>query len=161
MLIYGPNIDRLSPDEIYKLCPVCKSPVKRVDGTPVEPHAPPYSVHPLRSHIPANRLIDPRVKISDYGTSFVVADKPSPKLHTPSLYLPPEDFFGEPVTPAADVWTLGVNLYEVLGERPLFETFAWDHDDIIAEMVSTLGQLPQRWWDKWANRSEFFEYDGS
>ena len=113
--------------------------------------------------IPANELDNPEVIISDYGTSFIVSQTPSPTLHTPALYAPPEDLFNERITrpTAADIWTLGVNLYEVLGERPLFETFAWDRDDIIGEMIKTLGQPPKRWWDSWANRPEFFEADGS
>lgn len=111
--------------------------------------------------MPADKLVDPIIKISDYGTSFSVSTETYPKLHTPALYLPPEDFFGEPITQAADIWTLGVSLYEVLGERALFETFGWDRDDIMADMVSTLGPPPTRWWDKWENRKEFFESDGS
>jgi serine/threonine-protein kinase SRPK3 len=114
---------------------------------------------------PANTLIDPIVKISDYGTSFVITspdNNPSPQLRTPTLYQPPEALFGDQTTAplATDIWTLGVNLYEVLGERPLFETFIWDRDDILADIVSTLGLPPQRWWDSWANRGEFFEEDG-
>ncbi len=80
--------------------------------------------------------------------------------HLP-FYLPPEDFFGEPITEAAYIWTLGVSLYEVLGERALFETFGWGRDDIMADMVNTLGLSPTRWWDKWEDRKEFFEPDGS
>jgi hypothetical protein len=51
---------------------------------------------------------------------------------------------------------LGVVLYDAMGEPSLFETFGWDPDDIIAEMVDMPGRLPARWWDSWANRSEFF-----
>lgn len=111
--------------------------------------------------MPANKVMDPEIIISDYGASFVVSQTPSPTLLTPALYSPPEEFFSDKITTAADVWTLGVVLYDALGERPLFETFAWDPDDIIAEMVNTLGQMPERWWDSWKNRSEFFNQDGS
>ena len=111
--------------------------------------------------MPADKVDDPIIKISDYGTSFTVSTDVSPRLHTPALYLPPEDFFGEPITQAADIWTLGVSLYEVLGERALFEIFGWDRDDIMADMVSTLGPPPTRWWDNWKNREEFFEPGGS
>lgn len=109
----------------------------------------------------ADKLFDPMITVSDYGTSFKIATGSSSKLHTPALYAPPEDFFDEPITLAADVWTLGVSLYEVLGERPLFETFSWDRDDIVAETVNTLGALPPRWGDAWPNRKEFFQPDGS
>lgn len=109
--------------------------------------------------MPANEVDDPEIIIADYGTSFIVSQASPPTLHTPALYAPPEDFFNEPIIQpkAADIWTLGVNL----GERPLFETFAWDRDDIVAEMINTLGQPPVRWWNSWVKRSEFFEEDGS
>jgi serine/threonine-protein kinase SRPK3 len=160
-LLCGLGLDCFSPDELYKRYRLDKAPVTRVDGATVEPRAPPYAVYPMHIKMPADKLVDPIIRISDYGTSFVVATEPSPELHTPALYLPPEDFFNEPITQAADIWTLGVNLYEVLGERALFETFGWDRDDIIADMVSTLGRPPARWWDTWENRKEFFEPDGS
>ncbi|QPG98528.1 hypothetical protein C2857_007700 [Epichloe festucae Fl1] len=83
---------------------------------------------------PTCTLVECVMAISDYGTSFMVSTKTSHELHTPAAYLPPEDFFSEPITQAADVWTLGVNLYEVLGERALFKTFDWDRDDLIVNM---------------------------
>ncbi|KAI1956425.1 hypothetical protein LOZ58_006354 [Ophidiomyces ophidiicola] len=43
----------------------------------------------------------------------------------------------------------------------IYEAFAWDPDDILAEMVNTLGQLPARWGSSWTTRSEFFNPDGS
>lgn len=161
-LLRMPGLDHLAKEELYEVYgkpfPV---PIRRLDGKDPQPQAPPHAIYPMSLEMPANKVVDPEILISDYGTSFVISEEPNPSLHTPALYLPPEDFFNEPVTPAADIWTLGVNLYEVLGERPLFETFTWDRDDIIAEMVSTLGLLPPRWWDKWANRGEFFKPDGS
>ncbi|ELR07825.1 hypothetical protein VC83_01068 [Pseudogymnoascus destructans] len=106
-LLCGPDLDCLSHNELYNRYRLDKAPVMRVDGAAVEPHAPPYAVYPMHIKMPA-------VTISGYGTSFVVAIKLSPKLHTPALYLPPEDFFNDPITQAADIWTLAVNLYEVL-----------------------------------------------
>ena len=138
-----------------------KSPVRRLDGKAPERHAPIHVVYSARLSLPANKIFDPEIVIADYGTSFVVAQTPSPTLCTPALYLPPENFFAEPITIAADLWTLGTNLYEVLGERPLFEAFAWDKDAIVGEMVSTLGRLPARWWDSWKARGEFFQPDGA
>ncbi|KAK4152905.1 protein kinase dsk1 [Chaetomidium leptoderma] len=159
--IYGLNIDHLSPDELYSRYHFDTAPVRRVNGAAPEPHAPPYAVWSMPIKTPADKLVDPIIKISDYGTSFVTADNPSPQLCTPTLYRPPEALFDDRIIPfAADIWTFGVNLYEVLGERPLFETFTWDRDDILADIISTLGLPPQRWWDAWANRGEFFERDG-
>ncbi|KAK3307649.1 kinase domain-containing protein [Chaetomium strumarium] len=160
-LICGTDIDHLDPLDFYRRYRLDMTPVRRVDGTAVGPHAPPYAVYPLHIKTPANSLVNPVIRISDFGTSFVVAEEPNPALHTPDPYRPPEAFFNEPITLAADIWTLRVNLYEILGERCLFETFFWDRDDIIAEIVNTLGLLPKRWWEKWEARGEFFEADGS
>ncbi|KAI0490602.1 kinase-like domain-containing protein [Xylaria cf. heliscus] len=160
-LLCGLDLNYLSPDELYKSYPPHKVPIRRVDGAAVEPHAPPYAVYPMYIEMPANQLVDPIIKISDYGTSFIVSTETSPKLHTPALYLPPEDFFGEPITQAADIWTLGTSLYEVLGERPLFEPFGWGRDSVVADIFNTLGPPPTRWWDKWVNREEFSGPDKS
>ncbi|KAK2747353.1 hypothetical protein FQN55_005102 [Onygenales sp. PD_40] len=156
------GFDNLSPAELYsRHGKPYEVPTRRLDGHASIPHAPPHVIYPMIWHMPANETVDPEIIISDYGTSFIASTTPSPTLHTPALYSPPEEFFNDHITRAADVWTLGVVLYEALGERPLFETFAWDPDDIIAEMVNTLGRLPARWWRAWAKRSEFFNADGS
>ncbi|OJJ49268.1 hypothetical protein ASPZODRAFT_157692 [Penicilliopsis zonata CBS 506.65] len=137
------DFDRLSTAEIYqRFGEPIDVPVQRLDGKPSEPHAPPHAIYPMAMNMPANEQNDPEIIISDYGTSFLVSQTPSPTLHTPVLYSPPEDLFNEPIIQptAADIWTLGVTLYE---------------------MINTLGQPPSRWWSSWANRSEFFEEDGS
>ncbi|KAJ5558810.1 kinase domain-containing protein [Penicillium sp. DV-2018c] len=159
-----PAFDDLSTTELYKrFGEPWEVPIKRLDGKPDGPHAPPHAIYPMVLSMPINEVNHPEIINSDYGTSFIMADTPTPTLHTPALYAPPETFFNEPIIQpaAADIWTLGVNLYEVLGERPLFETFAWDRDDIVAEMINTLGRPPVRWWNSWDKRSEFFNEDGS
>ncbi|WEW55519.1 hypothetical protein PRK78_000950 [Emydomyces testavorans] len=159
-LLRVPGFDNLSTTELYKHHgKPYEVPTRRLDGKPSIPHGPPHVIYSMIWNMPANKMIDPEIIIMDYGTSFIVSKTPSPTLHTPALYSPPEDFFNEHITTAADVWTLGVVLYDVMGERPLFETFAWDPDDIIAEMVNTLGQLPTRWWESWTKRSKFSNPD--
>ncbi|KAK2591041.1 hypothetical protein QQS21_011273 [Conoideocrella luteorostrata] len=161
ILLRDPRFSEISPDLLYKRYRLDRAPIGRVDGAPVEPHAPPYAVYPMHVKMAADTLADPIITISDYGTSFPVATERSHELHTPPLFLPPEAFFHEPITLAADIWTLGVGLYEILGERPLFETFNGDRDDIFADIISTLGHPPARWWNNWVNRKEFFQPDGS
>ncbi|RAH83817.1 kinase-like protein [Aspergillus japonicus CBS 114.51] len=63
-------------------------PIRRVDGKPGDPHAPPHAIYPMALGMPANELDDPEIIISDYGTSFLVARRPSPTLHTPGPLLP-------------------------------------------------------------------------
>lgn len=36
-----------------------------------------------------------------------------------------------------------------------------DKDHVLAEMVSTLGDLPERWWHLWEMKTDFFLDDGS
>ena len=105
-------------------------------------------------------IVDARVVVSDFGEAFFQGGEPK-ELRTPILLLPPEAFFHEPLGPAVDLWTLGCTLYEILGERPLFEGFMPDQDHVLAEMVSTLGHLPKPWWDRWQQKTDFFLADGS
>ncbi|OAT02647.1 protein kinase domain-containing protein [Blastomyces dermatitidis ER-3] len=141
-LLRVPGFDNLSTctTELYKRHgKPYEVPTRRLDGKPSTPHAPPHIIYPMNWNRPANEVMDPEIIISDYGTSFIASKAPSPTPHTPTLYSPPEEFFNERITTAADVWTLGVVLYDAMGERPLFETFAWDPNHIIAEMVKHLG----------------------
>lgn len=57
-------------------------------------------------------------------TSFLLAGESPHELQTPTLS-PPEDFFHEPITLAADIWTLGVSLYEILGEKVSLQNVQW------------------------------------
>ncbi|OAX83059.1 hypothetical protein ACJ72_02589 [Emergomyces africanus] len=111
--------------------------VSALDGKPSIPYAPPHIIYSMIWKMPANELVNPEILIPDYGTSFIVSKTPSPTLRTPALYAPPEEFFNDHIITAVDVWTLGVILHDAMGERPLFEPFAWDLDDVIAEMFNT------------------------
>lgn len=108
---------------------------------------------------PAEDIKDAQIIISDFGESFIESDTSRTELHTPVLLLPPEHIFKEPLTQAVDVWTLGCTLHEILGDGTLFEGFVPDEDHVVAEMISTLGHIPDRWWEKWARRSDFFLED--
>lgn len=117
---------------------------------------------PAQLVIASDEISDPRIEISDFGEAWRTDTDSRHELHTPVLFLPPEATFSKAsIASPADVWTLGCTLYDILGERPLFEGFMPDKDDIIAEMISCLGLLPQHWWMAWQARSEFFLEDGS
>ena len=105
-LLRVPSFDNQSVDELYKAHSEPKQiPIHRVDGKPGQSHAPPHAIFPIESTLRANEVVDPEVIISDYGTSLIVSQTPSPELYTPALYAPPEHFFSEPITnpTAADI----------------------------------------------------------
>ena len=137
--------------------------MERLDGGPLGPEAPPTSVMPAQLVIASDEVNDPRICISDFGEAWLSSDPQAKEdLQTPVLFLPPEatldkSQLGFP----ADVWTLACSIYEIMGERPLFEGFMPDRDDIIAEMVSSLGLPPQPWWKAWKARGDFFHEDGT
>ena len=156
-------MDFLSIHELYqRFGEPRKIKVERMDGAPCSPEVPSYSVMPAQLAIPSDQVSDPRIIISDFGEAWLSDTETREELQTPVLFLPPETTFSRKLNgKPADVWTLGCTLYEILGERPLFEGFMPDKDDIIAEMVSCLGLLPQHWWQSWQARGDFFLEDGS
>jgi eukaryotic-like serine/threonine-protein kinase len=91
---------------------------------------------------PANLLVRPdgMVKVTDFGIAQALGsqacDQPQGLLGTAG-YLAPEQATGQPVTPATDIYALGVVAYECLaGRRP----FTGDHP--IAVALAHLLQAP-------------------
>lgn len=104
------------------------------------------------------------IMLTDFGEAWFPAFSPRYSLNTPVLYRPPEAVFAEaerkPISPAADIWSLGCTIYELFSPGTLFEGFFPDEDDMIAEVVSALGKPPQLWWDNWRARGDFFDAQG-
>ncbi|PYH37021.1 kinase-like protein [Aspergillus neoniger CBS 115656] len=161
LLLQPVDFEALSIEDIYEqFGKPFEVPITRIDKAPIQSCAPAHAIIPMNLIVPSDQVVNCRVKITDFGSSFFFGKEPL-ELHTPTALLPPEAFFQDPITPAADIWTLGCTLYDILGERPLFETWADDPDDVIGEMVSTLGKLPKKWWQRWEKRPEFFLENGS
>ncbi len=161
ILFQIPNFGSWTIDEVYKkFGEPEKVPTERVDNGPLSSGVPLYSVYRANTVIPAHQVKDNKINISDFGEAFFSNDPPK-TLRTPMLWLPPENFFHEKLGPAADIWTLAVTLYETLGERPLFEMIYPNKDELLGEMVDTLGKLPSRWWHRLQNRPCYFLEDRS
>lgn len=161
LLLRGQDLDDISPEDLYWQYPPNKKLVERTDGKAVAPHAPQYAVEPMQVTMPADGLFEPAVTVADFGISFVMGAEPNPYLGPPAIYAAPENLFKVPITLAADVWTMGVSLYEALGNGILFECTFQSRDYVLAEIVATLGLPPPRWWDSWENRSDFIQPVGS
>ncbi|KAI1874183.1 uncharacterized protein JN550_002762 [Neoarthrinium moseri] len=137
-------------------------PVKRLDEQPPGPEVPRYCVPSASIVISAEDVTKADIIIADFGEAFLceTGSRTDVNLRTPLLLLPPEAIFHEGVNQAADVWTAACTLYEILGERPLFEGFMADEDLVVAEMISTIGRLPEHWWSSWGARRDYFLEDG-
>jgi serine/threonine protein kinase len=72
---------------------------------------------------PANLLLaeDGALKVADFGIAHAIEGTRVTAVGTvlgTAAYLSPEQAFGEPVTPASDLYSLGVCLYELLAGEP-------------------------------------------
>lgn len=112
--------------------------MKRLDGNPNGLGVPEYCTPPALIFQFSEEIVDSKIIISDFSEAFFQTEKRK-DLHSLILLLSLEIFFGNDVGTVAEIWTTGCTLYEILGERPLFEGFMPDKDHVLAEMVSTLG----------------------
>ncbi|RHZ48574.1 uncharacterized protein CDV56_102177 [Aspergillus thermomutatus] len=108
-------------------------------------------------------LSEAQIIVTDYGGSFMPATTMRHYSNTPDLLVPPEVHFEpqESLLFPADIWTLACTIWEIIGQRPLFEGFNPSADWVIREHVDALGKLPLQWWLKWDSRMRWFNEDGT
>jgi serine/threonine protein kinase len=127
--------------------------------------------------------IKEQIVVIDFGQSFLLPPLPSPlklqhgqqqRLHAPSArqvgtplgYCAPELLFDSAAGVGAgtsfhtDIWALGCTLFEIRAGGPLFATFFGGRDEVVRQMVQTLGKLPEPWWSEWTPRKRYFNDDG-
>ena len=166
VLLRIPGIEQMSHQDLQKyLGEPYKPPFSRRDGNSVtsSPHEPKYVVSSLQwlellqlcPHSPEAI----HLKICDFGEASLWDDKPViTQLNTPCTYAAPEIIFHGQVGPAVDVWALAVLMHMVLsGGCLLFNSYNRIEKQVLREMVLILGKLPDKWWTKWADRSEYFD----
>ena len=154
-----PNLDSWPVERIYEhLGSPNKQVITRNDGNPLGPEVPPYAVSPailLKLGKPPTN----EISILDFGEASFATELRR-QWHTPILLQAPEALLGEPVGQPADIWAFACTVFAVFNNKSLFEGFMPNSDDVLSEVVDTLGQLPERWWEKWEQRREFYEEDG-
>jgi serine/threonine-protein kinase SRPK3 len=102
-----------------------------------------------------------KIILSDFGESFNPHKTPRFSSKTLPLLQPPEARFSdEPLSFASDIWILACTIWEIFGQRPLFDAFFPTPDRVTAEQVEVLGILPPEWWGKWNRRLEWFNEEG-
>jgi serine/threonine protein kinase len=96
---------------------------------------------------PHNILVTPdrRVKVTDFGIARVIAsihpDEQNDVVWGSPLYFSPEQAAGQAPSPASDVYSLGIVMYEMLAGRPPFvaktaETLARLHREVMPQPLS-------------------------
>ncbi|GKZ18618.1 hypothetical protein AbraIFM66951_007638 [Aspergillus brasiliensis] len=143
--------------------------VVREDGAPLDPGVPHELVIPIWLGIDGDKvtLENALITIADFGESFDPQETKQYTCHTPLLLAPPESRFttdagnlDEPLSFPADIWTLACTIWDIFGCRPPFESFPVTQDEVTMEHVEMLGKLPDRWWNEWKERSNWFDEDG-
>ena len=84
-----------------------------------------------------------------------------PDLNTPTHVQPLKTIFGYSITSAADIWTMGMVIFDILGHAKLFQDCLPDEDSVVLEAIRTLDPLPPKMWRAWPNRPKFFKDHGS
>lgn len=155
-----PNLDTWTLDDIYEQFGRPRtSDISRIDGQSLGPEVPHYAVEPAYLRDPGGAAAPKRIKIIDFGEASFSTEKRT-ELNTPMLLQPPELFFNENIGLPADIWAFACAIFDIFGKRALFEAFAPHPDDVFVEMISTLGMLPDRWWNKWETRDQYCHSNG-
>ncbi|KAE8139481.1 kinase-like domain-containing protein [Aspergillus pseudotamarii] len=162
------SFDHLSVEQLYEEYGEPETvPITQCNGKPLAPNIPEKAVLPLYlgKDAEAFSLPDAQVLLSDFGETF----KPDLELrqgkdcHTPPAGRPPEAWF-EPQTSSlsysADIWSLAVAIWEILGMKAIFSSEYASVDEIISQQIDVLGPLPLKWVESWEKRNQYFDDDG-
>jgi serine/threonine-protein kinase SRPK3 len=76
-------------------------------------------------------------------------------------YAAPELFFGSQSSFSSDIWSLACVLYAICAGRDMFESFFGTRDEVLQQIVQSLGPLPDEMWIRWEARKHFVTKDGS
>lgn len=156
------TIDNFTPDQLYEKYgqPEFEQ-ITRMDGQPLDHWVPTHGIVPIWFEGASDTisLADSRILLIDFSESFQPAVDVRKSSLTPFILRPPEILLNRTsqVSFPAEMWSLAGQLFAIMGQRPLFETWFPSEDRILEEHVDTLGVLPKEWWANWANRSQFFD----
>lgn len=134
---------------------------------PPSPGVPEHGVKPLDLGIAARdfKLTDTQIVLSDFGESYKPSEgqRLGKDCNTPGYLRPPEAHLSPetPLTYAADIWTLGLSMWDCVTMQSVFSQDGATPDELVSQAVDVLGPLPKEWRDQWAVReAEYFDEDG-
>ncbi|KAK2858519.1 hypothetical protein FQN49_004652 [Arthroderma sp. PD_2] len=142
-------------------------PITKSDGTSLPPNVPTQAVVPLYigKYAEDFSLSDAHVLLSDFGEAFDPTLEPrlGKDCHTPLAIRPPEARF-EPETPlsySADIWGLAIAIWEIVGMKAIFSSEFATADSVTSQQIEVLGPMPSEWWERWEERSHYFDEHGN
>ncbi|PYH79545.1 kinase domain-containing protein [Aspergillus uvarum CBS 121591] len=148
------SLDCIAPSELYERYGEPESEeVVRLDDKPLSDSVPARVFIPGWFGVCSDDLPlgEEQITLSDFGESFKPRETARTASKTLPLLPPPEARFSdEPLSFASDIWTLACTIWEILAQRPLFETFFSSPDRVTAE----------QWWAKWSRRLDWFDEEG-
>ncbi|KAF8810776.1 kinase-like protein [Phlegmacium glaucopus] len=132
------------------------------DHRPLGPHAPPRLIAPIDNALLTNStLLQEDILLIDFGQSFSRFNRPTGyEPASVPQYLSPEARSEGMIGSPSDVWALACMIFEIRAGFPLFEAFPGGNDEVLKEIVSTFGKLPEPWWGAFENRHLWFDEDG-
>ncbi|KAM3464282.1 hypothetical protein NHJ6243_002589 [Beauveria neobassiana] len=162
------EIDELSVEQLYQKYGHPETvPVSRVNGGPLPPSIPPEAVRSVNLGKKAEEisLHETDLLLIDFGESFApkLSTRPCEDCRSHLAARPPESHF-EPLSPlsfSADIWCLGLAIWNLFAIRPLFAAAFSPPAAIIAQHVDALGPLPSDWWSRWQERGDYFGENGN
>ncbi|KAM3426429.1 hypothetical protein MY4824_009968 [Beauveria thailandica] len=161
MIQLNSGLNILSIDQLYeKYGRPQTEDISRVDDGALPPSVPAKAVRPLDLGKPASEisLKETNLLLVDFGESFAPAKtfRPCEDCRSYLAARPPEYRF-EPLSPlsfSADIWCLGIALWDLLAMKPLFNDQFVPPDSVVAQQEDILGPMPPQWWEQWEKRFE-------
>lgn len=102
--------------------------------------------------------------LSDFGEAFAPASEVRlvENCRTPLGSRPLEARFDQetPLSYSADIWSLAVAMWDIIGMQPIFLNGYATEDNVAAQHVDLLGPMPKTWWDTWGAKSRSFHAEG-
>lgn len=167
LLFNMPGLENWTFEEVYqRFGGLDREEIIRIDGQPATPAAPKYAVRPPDPAALIRYCLTETctVRLVDFGEACLpTAGELAREVNTAVRVASPEVLFKDAaaIGMPTDIWTLACTLYEIFGDHRLLESFMANADEIVVEMVRTLGKLPEPWWQMWGVRSRYFEEDGT
>ncbi|KAI9875252.1 MAG: hypothetical protein M1830_008708 [Pleopsidium flavum] len=85
------------------------------------------------------------ILIIDFGQSFFLRSPPHDGVGTPMGYCAPEVTFDLKASACSDKWALACTIFESGAGQALFKAFSSTPEEVVTQIVQTLGRLPENW----------------